>query len=159
MEIRTGTRAEIDQLKELWASMHAHHAALAGEVAPVRPLDESWRLRRAQYEEWLAGEDAQLILAQDGDRLVGYAVVRVGAGAATWDLGDRVGELESLAVLEPARGSGVGAALVAAARAFGRERGAERLIVSVVHNNEGALRFYEREGFGPFYVLLAGAGS
>jgi ribosomal protein S18 acetylase RimI-like enzyme len=96
-----------------------------------------------------------LLVVQDGEALVGYAVVRVGEGAATWDIGERVGELESLSVAAAVRGGGVGAALVAAARDFAHSRGAERLIVSVVHNNTAALRFYEREGFGPFYVLLA----
>ncbi len=33
------------------------------------------------------------------------------------------------------------------------------MLVSVVHANEGALRFYEREGFGPFYITLLDAGD
>lgn len=155
MRVRRAGADEVDRLADLWAAMHAHHAPLAPDVAPVRPLEESWRRRRAQYAEWLASGDAALIVADDGcESLMGYAVVRIGSGAATWDIGERVAELESLSVAAQARGAGVGAALVRAARAFARERGAQRLTVSVVHNNEGALRFYAREGFGPFYVLL-----
>lgn len=154
MQVRRAEVGEVDRLADLWAAMHAHHAPLAPEVAPVRALEDSWRRRRAQYAEWLQSDDAALMVAQDGGALVGYAVVRVGAGPATWDIGERVAELESLSVAERGRGRGVGAALVQAARAFARERGAQRLTVSVVHNNEGALGFYAREGFGPFYVLL-----
>jgi GNAT superfamily N-acetyltransferase len=77
-------------------------------------------------------------------------MLRFMGGASTWDIGERVAEIESLSVLESERGQGVGARLVSAAR----DLGADRLLVSVVHANVGALRFYEREGFRPFYVLL-----
>ena len=42
-----------------------------------------------------------------------------------------------------------------AAEAWARERGAETLEVGLLHTNEGALRFYEREGFRRFYLELA----
>ncbi len=43
---------------------------------------------------------------------------------------------------------------MAAARSLAASLGAARLLVSVVHANENALRFYRREGFAPFYVTL-----
>lgn len=60
----------------------------------------------------------------------------------------------SLSVLESERGSGVGQALTEAAAKVARDAGAEALFVGVAHSNEGAIRFYEREGFESFYVLL-----
>jgi GNAT superfamily N-acetyltransferase len=139
------------ELEPLWHAMHSHHAAMAEQVAPVRPFEDSWRRRRAEYADWLAAGDAQLLIAERDRTAVGYLMLRFMRGASTWDLGERVAEIESLSVLDQERGAGVGAGLVAAAR---EQAAGARLLVSVVHANHGALRFYEREGFGPFYVLL-----
>jgi GNAT superfamily N-acetyltransferase len=83
---------------------------------------------------------------------VGYAMLTAGAGAATWDLGNTVAELETLSVLAEERGSGVGAALMEAGRRWAVEHGARTMAVGLAHTNVGAKRFYEREGFTPFYL-------
>ena len=57
-------------------------------------------------------------------------------------------------MLESERGAGVGRALTDAAMEAATEDGAEAFTVGVAHTNEDAIRFYEREGFTPFYVLL-----
>src|SRR5437763_4995730 len=101
----------IADIEPLWRALYEHHGSIAEGVAGVRPFEETWRRRRRQYEEWLAGENAGLLLAERAGRPVGYAVVTVGAAPATWDLGDPVVELETLSVLAAERGSGVGAAL------------------------------------------------
>ena len=142
----------IAELEPLWRALYDAHSAIAQGVAPVRPYEETWRRRRKQYEEWLGGDDTTLLLARRGDRAVGYAMLTLGPGAATWDIGERVAELETLSVLADERGTGVGAALVEAARKWARERGADSISVGLAHTNDGARRFYEREGFGPFYL-------
>ena len=82
-------------------------------------------------------------------------IVRLEPGPPTWDIGECVAELESLSVAADARGDGVGTKLLASARALAQEAGAARLLVSVAHSNAAAIRFYQREGFEPFYVLLS----
>jgi ribosomal protein S18 acetylase RimI-like enzyme len=151
VEITRAGAERLDELEPLWRAMHSHHAAMAAEVAPARPFEESWRRRRAEYENWLAAGEAQLLIAEQDRRVVGYLMLRSTGSASTWDIGERVAEIESLSVLEEQRGDGIGAALMDAAR---KHADGARLLVSVVHANRGALRFYEREGFGPFYVLL-----
>jgi ribosomal protein S18 acetylase RimI-like enzyme len=156
VRIVAGGASDVQRLAPLWAAMHAHHSTMEAEVGRTRPVEDSWLRRRAQYEHWFAERNAILLLAQRDDRPdpVGYAMLTIGPGPATWDLGERVGELESLSVMADERGRGVGQALLSAARAAARELGAERLFVGVAHANAGALRFYEREGFRPFYALL-----
>jgi GNAT superfamily N-acetyltransferase len=56
-------------------------------------------------------------------------------------------EIVGLVVHEKARGLGVGAALVAAARTWALDRGLSRLDVRTNVVREDAHRFYEREGF------------
>jgi GNAT superfamily N-acetyltransferase len=145
----------IPDLEPLWRSLYEHHRGLATGVAGVRPYADTWRQRQGQYRGWLGGEEeAGLLIAERGGCAVGYAFLTAGPGAATWDLGDRVAELETLAVHADERGSGVGAALVEAGRRWARERGAGTLAVGLAHTNEGARRFYEREGFTPFYLEM-----
>jgi GNAT superfamily N-acetyltransferase len=66
--------------------------------------------------------------------------------AASW--GDRV-------VSEGHRGSGAGAALVAAARDWLRERGAAPMLIGVRESNAQALDFYARLGAQPAFVIMA----
>jgi ribosomal protein S18 acetylase RimI-like enzyme len=76
-------------------------------------------------------------------------VVRLAESGPTWDLGEAVGDLESLAVAAHARGRGVGTGLIEAARELLRERGVRYWSVTVAAANAGAIRLYEREGFQP----------
>ena len=123
-------------------------------MPPVRSSEDSWEFRKGQYLDWLSQDGYILLVAERGSELIGYTVVSLGEGAATWDLGERTAEIETLSVLESERGNGVGAALTQAATGVADEAGADTVLVGVVHSNEDAIRFYEREGFKPFYVSL-----
>jgi ribosomal protein S18 acetylase RimI-like enzyme len=150
--------SEIDRVEPLWHAMVVHHERVIAGAWPVRTPTEAWRRRRAEYVEWLTGGEAWLLLAvpagEDAAAPDGYAIVRLQPSGSTWDLGDRIGELESLSVAEHARGAGVGTRLIAAARDSLRERGIGYWSVSVVEANAAAERLYEREGFRPFYRSL-----
>ena len=154
LRIVDGGPERIPDLEPLWRALYEHHRAIAEGVAGVRPFEDTWRQRRGQYEGWLGGDEAVLLIAERDGRAVGYAMLTAGAGAATWDLGDRVAEMETLSVLPEERGTGVGMALMDASRRWALERGAGTIAVGLAHTNEGARRFYEREGFTPFYVEM-----
>ncbi|TWV32796.1 GNAT family N-acetyltransferase [Streptomyces misionensis] len=61
--------------------------------------------------------------------------------------------IQGFAVAEEARGRGVGRALIRAAVAEARERGARRLTLRVLGHNAPARRLYESEGFAVEGVL------
>lgn len=157
--------AELDRLEPLWRSMVEHHRDVVDGDWPVREAGEAWRRRRAHYAAWLgAGTGWLLAAAPRADAaapLAGYAMVCVGPSGPTWDVGDEVGELESLAVSPDARGAGVGTMLIQAARRRLEEQGIRYWSVGVVEANDAATRLYLREGFRPFYRQLLGptAGS
>ena len=153
LAIVRATLSRLDEVEPLWLALHAHHAVVGAPVAPVRPPAESGSRRRAQCAEWLTSGTAVLLLAEE-EQPVGYLVLRVEDGPPTWAVGDRVAEIETLSVLPQARSRGVGKALMAAAREAAREMRATNLSVGLVHTNEAARRFYEREGFRPFYLSL-----
>ena len=133
--------------------MVEHHRVLTAGQLPVRSPDEAWRRRRLEYDAWLSSGRAWLLLAVDATSPQqapdGYAVVRLAESGATWDLGEAVGDLESLAVAEHARGRGIGTRLMDAARKLLRARGVSYWSVTVAAGNAGAIRLYEREGFQP----------
>lgn len=157
VEIRRGGADDIGLIEPLWKAMWEQHASLPA-MPGTRTAEDSWAFRRAEYEEWLGGPEAEtygLLIAERDGEAVGYAMVSIGGGAATWGaLGEVTAEIESLSVLAAERGAGVGKALVAAAVAFARAGGAGSVLVAAAHSNEDALRFYDREGFSDFYVLL-----
>jgi ribosomal protein S18 acetylase RimI-like enzyme len=151
--VRRGGRGDIDRLGELWRALRDHHASLP-EMPPTKSLADSWAYRRGQYLDWLSKDEFTLLLAERDGEPIGYAMVSLGGGAATWDVGERTVEIETLSVLESERGHGVGRALTDAAIELAAEAGAGSVLVGVAHSNSDAIRFYEREGFEPFYVSL-----
>jgi ribosomal protein S18 acetylase RimI-like enzyme len=151
--VRRGGRDDVDRLKPLWRALRDHHASLP-EMPPTKSLDDSWAYRRDQYLDWLSRDDHALLFAEREGQPIGYAVVSLGAAAATWDVGERTAEIETLSVLGSERGRGVGRALTAAATEWAAEAGAGSVLVGVAHSNFDAIRFYEREGFDRFYVSL-----
>jgi ribosomal protein S18 acetylase RimI-like enzyme len=148
---------DVDLVEGLWKEMVGHHRELTGGTYPVRDPEVAWRRRRAQYVEWLEGGDGFLYLVPgEGAEGVplGYAFLRIASSGPTWNLGDRVGDLESLSVTAAARGMRVGTELIAHCRERLRELGVEWWSVSVVSANEGAIDLYEREGFRDFWRTM-----
>jgi ribosomal protein S18 acetylase RimI-like enzyme len=151
--------SDLDSVAPLFQDMVEHHRRVAGSQWPVRDAEEAWERRRVEYTEWLARGNAWLLLAQPTFAAtpgvpLGYAFVRVHEPGATWELGEEVGELESLSVAAEARGSGIGTLLIEHARRLLRERGISHWSVGVVEANTAAVRLYEREGFRPYYRNL-----
>jgi ribosomal protein S18 acetylase RimI-like enzyme len=149
--------ADIDQLEPLWRELLDHHLASAPHLAalgPARTPADSWRVRRGQYLQWLAAPKATVLVAQDSSRLLGYAMIRAADTAGSWQWGDQVGVLETLVVSSDARGAHVGQALLEAARQRLAGWDIQVMTISVIAGNEGALRFYHREGASDYQHTL-----
>jgi len=149
----------IGDLEPLWKSLYGHHRSVDPMIPGValRGEEESWSLRRAEYVQWLAEPDAFALIAEEEEgRAVGYALVHFREQDDSRVTGGRFGELESLAVLPEARGRGIGTALMAAVYRELRALGVGELEIGVLVTNDGARRFYEREGFRPWLVKYFG---
>src|SRR4051794_30226912 len=73
----------IGELEPLWLTLKNHH----GACTPGEPMHDdagSWRQRKEEYADWIAEEGSFFLVARDGARPVGYALVLVHAGSPTW---------------------------------------------------------------------------
>jgi GNAT superfamily N-acetyltransferase len=128
VRIRVATDADVPAM----ASLLAH----LGYPADAAELPERLRRMRA------AGDDA--FVAELNDTPVGLATVHA---RAVLHVARPVAQLTALVVPPEMRGRGVGRALVAEAERWGRERGADRLVVTTALHRAEAPLFYERLGF------------
>lgn len=154
------SQGEIERVAPLFEELVGFHREVVEGAWPVREGGAAWAIRRRRYEKWLGEGSARMLAAvpagmPDAPPL-GYAVLSVKSSMASWDVGERVGEIETLAVAEEARGEGIGTLLIEACRERLRAEGISHWAVGVVEANEGATRLYERAGFRPYYRELLG---
>lgn len=123
---------------------------------PARDLDDSWRLRREKYRSLLRQPGAFVMIAEDDNRVLGYAMVRLSEGSVGYSTSQCVADIETLSVLSDARGAGIGTALMDAVNDHLLASGIHELRLGVVAGNDAALRFYDRRGMRPFAVTLLG---
>ena len=160
VEIARGSADDIPLLEPLWVSVHHVHQASMPELAPYVNDEETWRERRALYERLFDKPNTFLFLARLAGAPIGYALGHVDAAsdgwvADTWRVGERIGELESIAVLPEHRGRGVGEALLDLVDEEFARIGVADVLVGLLPGNEGARRLYERRGFRPTWLYLS----
>ena len=104
-------------------------------AAHALAFEASWR--EDEFEDLLEGEGIYGFLAED-DEPLGVILCRVAI--------DEV-EVLTLGVTPTARRNGVAQALMTAALAVARQRGAAQAFLEVAVDNEAAIALYERLGF------------
>jgi ribosomal protein S18 acetylase RimI-like enzyme len=98
-------------------------------------------------ELW-AADQAQVLLAELDGEVVGYVSVTYSTDPPSPDDEPVVAAvLQDIVVLPAGRGRGVGERLVVAAEDLARGRGCAELRITMLANNRGARRFYERCGY------------
>lgn len=129
----------IEVAKDATPELHSALARLLPLLNPTLPVPDVERLRRL-----IADPDVTLLVAKDGDEIVGTTTVIVYT-TPFWIKA----RLDEVVVDDAARGKGVGEALVKAALDIGRERGAQvaELQSGRGPGREAAHRLYLRLGF------------
>jgi ribosomal protein S18 acetylase RimI-like enzyme len=94
----------------------------------------------------LDDDDAVVLVGEVDGRIIGY--VYAGLEPMSWkDLRGPAGFIHDVAVDGGEQGAGVGSALIDAAIAWLRDRGAPRVMLCTADRNEGAQRLFQRLGF------------
>ena len=147
--------ARLDAVEPLWRTLIDHLREMDSVVELV-PHERSWPRRREIYEALLGDGSSFALGAWRGERLIGYAMVRIAPPDAVWFTGSHYAELLSLSVAPDERGGGVGGALLDAVEEGLATRGLDQYVIGVDTVNAGAQRFYERRGFRDGFHLMHG---
>jgi ribosomal protein S18 acetylase RimI-like enzyme len=156
VEIRRLDPGEIEIVRPLWEALLAHHGRVAPQLPAIRGPQDSWRRRRAEYDDWLSRRGSFALVAEAGDDPVGYVLVLIEPGDDTWSTDERIAMIQTLSVDPGWRGRGIGTQLMDAADAELERIGVRDVFVGAVSTNEGALRFYERRGLSVSLVHFYG---
>lgn len=114
-------------------------------------LDEA-TVASEDCSRWLDDVDRTIFVAFDPEP-VGYVSGGVASSPALYERGRYV-YVDGVYVVPERRREGVAGDLLERIGDWGRERGAERVSLSVHVDNEGALAFYEARGFEPKFHSL-----
>jgi GNAT superfamily N-acetyltransferase len=132
--IRQGHAGDIPALVSLLAQLFAIEADFA--------IDPEVQARGLELLRSRA--DAVILVAEAQGRVVGMCTVQLTASTARGGLSAGI---EDVVVDQTVRGRGIGRALLAAAEAWARRRGAVRIALLADETNLLALDFYDRLGF------------
>jgi ribosomal protein S18 acetylase RimI-like enzyme len=136
--VRVATKADIPALAALARVSH-HNTRFYADGHFARERCD------ALYATWItqsvgSGND-QVLVAADGDGLVGYLSVQ--------QLGARVARIGLVAVAERHQGKGFGRALLEAGLQVAAASGAQEIAVVTQGTNPGAVAYYTAAGFAP----------
>ncbi|BBX07305.1 N-acetyltransferase [Mycolicibacterium aichiense] len=149
-EITDAVEADAVELADLAA------ATFPLACPPTSPPDDvtafiATHLSRGRFVDYLADPSRTVLVARDGGRMVGYAMLIDGVGTdpdvARAVIARPAVELSKLYVLADSHGSGVAAALMGAAVNRAGDAGARCLWLGVNQRNTRAQRFYAKRGF------------
>ncbi|WP_051061737.1 GNAT family N-acetyltransferase [Nocardiopsis chromatogenes] len=149
---------DVEELADLWSVVHEQHTSVAPALQDVIAslgAEEAWRRRRAQYRNWLTEPSSLAVLAERGGVPVGYAMVTVRENPqGSWDRGERVAVVQTLAIHPEAEGTGVGSGLLDEIRLQVAAQGVRDIELSALAGSSEDIRFFEREGFRPFVTTM-----
>jgi ribosomal-protein-alanine acetyltransferase len=104
------------------------------------------RLNRRSFQWMITRAHGQLLVAQRGEHLVGYAVVLFHRGTS-------LARLYSIAITTDARGSGLGKQLLQRIETCALEHDCAYLRLEVRIDNPAAIALYERNGYRRFALI------
>ena len=107
------------------------------------------------FAKTIDADDGATFIALVNGRIVGYITVFARSQARFYRI-KRVGAISGLMVHRDHRRKGIGSQLFRAARAFFAGKEIAYYTVYTATANQGAVRFYERNGMAPLHTTLIG---
>ena len=150
--IRRAEAADAGRLGALGAALMRQHYAFDPQrflAAGVHAESGYASFLRSQLEQ----NDAIVLVAEADGRVIGYLFAAL--EPMSWkELRGPAGFIHDVLIEDSARDSGAGTALIEAALAWMRERGAARAILGTAARNTAAQRLFERLGFRPTMIEM-----
>jgi len=138
----------IDACTELMTAALTEHYITHVEIqmgiatGPDKPSPEAKNIIRGQLEELIENDDACVLVALQGETVVGVAI-----GCIEEEYGSRYGDFWDVIVRPDFRAMGVGGKLIEMIHSFFRRRGMKSVYLDVNPENREAISIYERLGY------------
>lgn len=147
IEYLVGDKKVLDEVKELWEGLNAHHRVNSKHYADFYS-SFTFEARKADLLKKTQNGNLRVEIAIDKEigQNVGYCISSIDEG--------KIGEIESIYILNDYRGMGIGDRLMKNALDWMDEMGAIKRVVTVATGNEQAFGFYEKFGFYPRRTVL-----
>jgi ribosomal protein S18 acetylase RimI-like enzyme len=143
MKIREATIEDVPQMIELWYELMNHHAehhlVFQAKEGARKQIEEDLKAR-------IEGSEFRFFICEIEEKTVGYIATsyRITQKAMIYN---RRGYIADTVVDEAFRGKGIGKLLFEKAQQWFEEQGADHIELQVSLKNEGALNFWENQGF------------
>jgi GNAT superfamily N-acetyltransferase len=150
----TVTRARtehVDAIRRLWIEFMDFHAARNPHYARS---DDGDALFAEYVTRLLDDPDARVLVALEGDAVLGYAVGKIDQLTPGFRQ-RRYGFISDVAITAAARRAGLGARFDDALRAWFHGAGVRRVQLRAATDNEVAMAFWRKRGYRPVTVTLA----
>jgi len=146
MKIRTATTDDADEITSQWLDLAGGQRSYGSHILPEENRSTA---RDAVLRHIVADE---LTVATEDGSLLGFVMYTVETGEYEQDT--TRGLVRNIYVVPEHRDRGVGTALLEAAESTLNDRGADRIALEVMAENEPARRFYRRHGYTPHRIAL-----
>jgi ribosomal protein S18 acetylase RimI-like enzyme len=143
VRVRRAKAGELEAILDLWQEMMEVHARLDGRFRPTPNAREQFR---PALKEWLANPNMAVFVADAGESIVGYLIVRVNENPPML-VPQRYGYVSDVCVASDQRRAGVGRKLFSAARAWFRRNSVDVVQLNVAASNPAAQGFWREMGF------------
>ena len=151
MEIRHATAEDHAGIIVLEAEIQTQHHEGAPFMFPPTGV-----ISKQDYVAQLEKGETPILIAVEGMEIVGYLQYEVIDRAASYyTYPEKLLHVHILSVKETHRGRRIGEALMERAEKIARGFGASRISLEVFAFNAGAVRFYERMGFGKLKHIMS----
>ncbi len=155
IDVRRATKADLGPIAALaGALVRMHHAVDPRRFFLASDVEGGYRW---WFERELRREDAIILVATEGDRIVGYAYGT--KEDRDWNmLLDEHGAIHDIYVHEAVRRSGIGGRLLDAMIATLEEKKVPRIVLSTMVTNEAAQALFRAHGFRPTMLEMTRGG-
>ena len=119
-------------------------------------LDAKWPFSEKGKKKYLeAIENKYTIIAEKDGKPVGYLIGKLIDVSSDSARPIKPAYLENIYVSESMRGANIGSEIFANFKDYCKSEGVSRINVSVISDNEDAIKFYENVGFSPHSISLS----
>lgn len=152
VQLRLAERGDFDAVRSLLYDLD--EIAYAAQKARVKPPHKS-ELTEARFAAWLGNRQMRLVVALLKDGIVGFSRVEVQDRPETrTEPAQLILRVHEIIVRAQHRRRGVGALLFDDVSMLASHFAIDRIELALPHFNEGAARFFEKQGIKPLVRIM-----